>query len=481
MKQTKKNRIRSKITEKTALCLLLAVILSTNIGPITFATSGTASSNGTTIETAVRTVDTDRATGTDYYIVSSKLPTWNDPNFTLGHGPSLKPNAISGQDTTQRVSVRLNIFWKEPSSSGATITFTIPHGADYFQLGTDSSTAQYVKSATIATRVVAGEGKPRLVTLTLQGNPPIGQTFVIFYSFGYYPYAFNFHGDTGDLTPHLNIGGTEIVSGTPLTVSTAAEAIMYPGLEYTSTLYKISQTDAGFDANINYNTQPRSTQLAKIGVNYSMNPIVQAKLPDSYAIVSGYSAANRLDTTRRNPNSTAYINGATMKTASITITLPIEAVLAPISEQSPYFSRFAISTDALGRTVLTSSSWGNGTGSLNTAGATVSNGDAGTGSNSIVMTSYYTTAYRPEGPTFKVSYNAAPANGTTYDYDVKLTGTWYSGAPFEFDKLVPHLYSPNPITANVELRARLTATTLPGIPQGNLWTHRTNVNDGYLI
>jgi len=401
------------------------------------ANADTPSSAGTTIATAVRTTSTDEATGGSDYIDASHLPTYTDSvNGIL----RCKPNELCGQDITQPVNVRLNVMWNETDSNNMTITFTVPYGTNAVTLAPDSDVAA-AASVTSQARgtgaTQAAPGQPRLCTIKLKTTLLPGQMYNIFYTLTFMQGSQCFDGDTGDLTPHLNLSGTEIAVGEALTVTTACKTILYPCLQ----LANNTRTPNCVGPNPNFATDvipflsPTTAQTAKVGPTYILSPGVLTHMPDA----------------RADYLSSPYFSASVPKTLTITITLPAEATLAPT--QAANFSNYTQTTvniAGVDHIVLTTST--------------------------IANMSYASiqSVSRPSASNIAVIYNAPPAGGASaYTYDVKVTGTWYddSSIPEVESSDITQLYITDAVKVNYSVVAQSLVCAAPSVNYpGNFMT-----------
>ncbi|MCL2655568.1 MAG: InlB B-repeat-containing protein, partial [Coriobacteriia bacterium] len=434
-------RQSSNLRRRALMMVLSVAMLLQLIAPAAtpqVASADTPSANNTTIATWVRTSSTMEQSGSEDFIKASNLPTYTDPvNGIL----RCKPNALCGQDITQQVEVRLDVNWREPIPGG-TITFTVPYGTSAVTLAGDAITAANAASVSLQARGTAANqaapGQPRICTITLKSDMTPSSMFNVGYTLTYTNGSQNFDGDTGDLTPHLNQSGTEIAVGEALSVTTACKSIFYPCLQLTSSMRDLPRIgpNPNFATDVIPFLSPTTAQTAKVGPTYVLSPGILTHMPDARA---DYTAAG------------GYYSASTPKTLKITVTLPAEATLAPT--QAATFSNYDQST-------------------VNIAGQ-----------DHIVLTTSATTGLsyaafqstiRPAAPNIAVIYTAPPAGGaSSYNYDVKATGTWYDDSSFpEVESSnITQLYSTDVVRVNYTATAqsRVTYAPSPDYP-GNSYT-----------
>ncbi|MCL2655376.1 MAG: InlB B-repeat-containing protein, partial [Coriobacteriia bacterium] len=423
-------RQSSSLRRRALMMVLSVAMLLQLIAPAAtpqVASADTPSANNTTIATWVRTSSTMEQSGSEDFIKASNLPTYTDPvNGIL----RCKPNALCGQDITQKVEVRLDVNWREPIPGG-TITFTVPYGTNTVTLGGDPSTAANAASVSLQARGTAANqaapGQPRTCTITLKSDMTPGSMFNIFYVLTFTQGSQCFDGDTGDLTPHLNQSGTEIAVGEALSVTSACKTIPYACLQLASN----PRTPQCIGPNPNFATDvipflsPTTAQTAKVGPTYILSPGILTHMPDA----------------RADYTSGSYSSASAPKTLTITITLPAEATLAPT--QVAAFSNYTQSTVNIAgqdHIVLTTT-------------AIVSVGYAAIQST-----------IRPSAPSIAVIYTAPPSGGaSSYTYDVKATGTWYDDSPIGQIESpdITQLYSTDVVKVNYTATARSCVTFAP--------------------
>ncbi|MCL2655073.1 MAG: InlB B-repeat-containing protein, partial [Coriobacteriia bacterium] len=437
----KRPRQSSSLRRRALMMVLSVAMLLQLIAPAAtpqVASADSPSAAGTTIDTLVRTTSTDEATSDIKFIKASNLPTYTDPvNGIL----RCKPNALCGQDISQSIQVQLEVMWREPIPGG-TITFTVPYGTGSVVLASDVITAANAASVSLQARGTAANqaapGQPRICTISLKSDMTPGMKFSIIYTLTNQMNSYNFNGDTGDLTPHLNQSGAEIAVGEVLTVTTSCKSILYPCLQ----LAKNPRTPQCIGPNSNFATDvipflsPTTAESAKVGPTYILSPGVLSHMPDARA---GYA------------NSASYYSASTPKTLTITVTLPAEATLVPT--QVTTFSNYTQST-------------------VNIAGQ-----------DHIVLTTSATTGLgyaaqqnvsRPSAPDIAVIYTAPPAGGaSSYTYDVKATGTWYDDSPINDieNPDITQLYSAAAVKVDYTVAAISCVTYAPSPDYpGNMYT-----------
>ena len=429
MKTKTATRKRATAWQRALTLVLSAAMLFQLIAPMaapqTAAADGAANSHGTYLQTFVGTTWLNAQQGIaappTAYVQANKLPTYdNGIDFACEPGAITKQSKLAASGTAgsipgATVYLQTMVHWGagEVSSpiTAPTITLSKPANAT-FTIGADTGTQYYVAAVSAS---VAGT----TVTISLKTGITYDNLFSINYSYTY-NLTSTYDGMTADVTPTLNIPGSSAVTGDSLQITTACETVPYPGLQVDSVRARLNGSNDGFanfNANIDANTSPLTTQKARVSsaFTYRLYPVVQVKLPNQ-------------PYTTTNPNSVVGGNASIPRSATFTLTLPVEAQLV-----NGIPSGWTQSTDGSGRIVLTTSAWN----LLNYFGFPASN------------TGFLA---QPSSTGFQIYYTAPPANGTAYLYDTKVTGVWQDGTTFSEEKTdVPHLYETTPASLNFSM------------------------------